>query len=325
MKEPVCPKVVAIGGGTGLSTMLRGLKYRNWHLTAVVTVGDDGGSSGRLRTDLNMLPPGDIRNVLVALADTEPLLEKMLQYRFKQGEGLIGHSLGNLLLAALNDVTGDFVKGIKELSRVLAVRGKVLPASDQAVVLKATMTDGTEVVGESQIPLAGKRIQRLELIPGDVAANEEAVKEIMDADCLIVGPGSLYTSLLPNLLVKGLVEAVRRSSALKIFVCNLMTQPGETDGLNAVDHLKVFDEHVGNNLFDLVIVNCAELPPSIARQYAEKGSYPVEPAVEALAAMGYQVIADNLISYETYLRHNANRLGDLIEQALKQWLENRRN
>ncbi len=323
MKGPVSPKVVAIGGGTGLSAMLRGLKSRNWQLTAVVTVSDDGGSSGRLRSDLNILPPGDIRNVLMALADTEPLLEKVLQYRFKQGEGLIGHSLGNLLLAALNDVTGDFVTGIKELSRVLAVRGKVLPASNQAVVLKAIMTDGTEVVGESKIPLAGKRIRRLELIPRDVAANEEAVKEILEADCLIVGPGSLYTSLLPNLLVKGLVDAVRKSSALKVFVCNLMTQPGETDGLNALDHLKVFERHVGNHLFDLVIVNRAELPASIFQQYAEKGSYPVEPAEEALAAMGYQVIADNLVSYETYLRHNANRLGDLIEEALNQCLNQR--
>lgn len=319
MKGPGRPKVVAIGGGTGLSVMLRGLKHRPWQLTAVVTVADDGGSSGRLRADLNIPPPGDIRNVLVALSDTEPLLEQVLQYRFKQGEGLAGHSLGNLLLAALCDVTGDFVTGIKELSRVLAVRGKVLPASDQAVVLKAVMTDGTEVVGESNIPLAGKRIRQLALLPEDVAANEEAVKEILDADCLIVGPGSLYTSLLPNLLVKGLAEAVIQSSALKIYVCNLMTQPGETDGLNAADHVHVLTEHVGHRLFDCVIVNRAELPETVLQQYAAKGAEPVEPAEQRLTAMGYHVVADNLISYGTYLRHDAQRLGDLLEQLFIQY------
>ena len=320
MKGPERPKVVAIGGGTGLSAMLRGLKHRPWQLTAVVTVADDGGSSGRLRADLNILPPGDIRNVLVALSDTEPLLEQVLQYRFKQGDGLVGHSLGNLLLAALCDLTGGFVTGIKELSRVLAVRGKVLPASDQAVVLKAVMIDGTEVVGESKIPLAGKRIRRLELHPHDVAANQEAVHEILAADCLIVGPGSLYTSLLPNLLVKGLAEAVIQSTALKIYVCNLMTQPGESDGLSAAEHVDVLVRHVGHRLFDWVIVNRAELPASVLRQYAAKGAYPVEPAVNALTAMGYHVIADNLVSFGTYLRHDAQRLGELIEKILRQHL-----
>lgn len=324
MKGPDRPKVVAIGGGTGLSAILRGLKHRPWQLTAVVTVADDGGSSGRLRADLNIPPPGDIRNVLVALSDTEPLLEEVLQYRFRQGEGLAGHSLGNLLLAALCDMTGDFVTGIKALSRVLAVRGKVLPASDRAVVLRATMTDGTVVEGESKIPLAGKRIRRLELDPQDAAANEEAVQEILEADCLIVGPGSLYTSLLPNLLVKGLAEAVIQSDALKIYVCNLMTQPGETDGLSAAEHVDVLVRHVGHRLFDWVIVNRAELPVSVLRQYAAKGAYPVEPAVNTLAAMGYHVIADNLVSYGTYLRHDAHRLGDLIEQVMRRHRQARR-
>lgn len=325
MKGPERPKVVVIGGGTGLSVLLRGLKHRPWQLTAVVTVADDGGSSGRLRNDLNIPPPGDIRNVLVALSDTEPLLEQVLQYRFRRGEGLSGHSLGNLLLAALCDVTGDFVTAIKELSRVLAVRGKVLPSSDQAVVLKAVMTDGTEVVGESNIPLAGKRIRQLSLLPDDVAANREAVDEILAADCLIVGPGSLYTSLLPNLLVKGVAEAVIQSSACKIYVCNLMTQPGETDGFNAAEHVDVLVQHVGHRLFDYVIVNRAEFPAAVLQQYAAQGAQPVAAAEPALSAMGYQVIADELISYETYVRHDAQRLGDVIEHVLRHWMHPRKD
>lgn len=205
------PRVVVIGGGTGLSVLLRGLKERPVHISAIVTVADDGGSSGVLRDELNMPPPGDVRNVLLALADTEPLLERLLQYRFTNGTGLAGHTVGNLLIAAMKEIEGDFVRAVKKLSRVLAVRGDVLPAANQAIVLKAEMEDGTVVTGESKIPLAGKRIRRVWLDPPDVAALPEAVAALEQADAIVLGPGSLYTSLLPNLLVPGIVDAIRRS------------------------------------------------------------------------------------------------------------------
>ncbi|GMA50254.1 hypothetical protein GCM10025857_16110 [Alicyclobacillus contaminans] len=220
------PRIVAIGGGTGLSVILRGLKEFDVDLTAVVTVADDGGSSGRLRSDFAMPPPGDIRNCLVALADTEPLLERLLQFRFPAGEGLAGHSFGNLFLAAMTHIMGDFESAIRETSRVLAVRGRVLPAVQEDVILRAIFEDGTVVEGESNIPELHKRIERVELVPGDVEPLPEVLEAIRGADAIVVGPGSLYTSILPNLLVPGIAEAVAESTAKKIFVCNVMTQPG---------------------------------------------------------------------------------------------------
>jgi len=228
--QPRQLRIVVIGGGTGLSVLLRGLKHEPVHITAIVTVADDGGSSGRLREEMDMLPPGDIRNVLTALADTEPLMEKVMQYRFSTGTGLAGHNLGNLLLAAMNEITGDFVTAVKTLSGVLAVRGDVLPASTQSIRLKAEMTDGSLVVGESQIPLTGKEIKRVFLDPEDAVPLSEALLAIAEADAILIGPGSLYTSILPNLLVRGLFAAIKRSPAPKIYICNVMTQPGETDG-----------------------------------------------------------------------------------------------
>lgn len=307
-----------MGGGTGLSVLLRGLKKHALDLTAVVTVADDGGSSGRLRSELNILPPGDIRNVLVALARTEPLLEEVLQYRFAHGEGLAGHTLGNLMLAALSDITGDFVQGIKELSRVLAVQGKVLPVSGKAVILKAVMEDGSQVVGESKIPLSGKRIQRLELYPPDVPPNREVLEAIAEADAVVVGPGSLYTSVLPNLLVRDVAEAIHRSRALKVYICNVMTQPGETDGFSASDHLRVIQQHVGRPLFDTVIIHQGDLPAEILEQYAEQNAQPVVADTEALEKMGYQIVADDLVVYQTYLRHNAEKLSKWIDSLVRQ-------
>lgn len=312
-------RVVVIGGGTGLSVLLRGLKQEPVHITAIVTVADDGGSSGRLREEMDMLPPGDIRNVLTALADTEPLMEKLMQYRFVNGTGLAGHNLGNLLLAAMNEITGDFVTAVKELSRVLAVRGEVLPASNQSILLKAEMEDGTIVSGESQIPLSGKRIKKVFLEPADAIPLPEASKAIAEADIILIGPGSLYTSILPNLLVKGLFEEIKASSAPKVYVCNVMTQPGETDGFSASDHVRAMFEHVGEPFLDTVIVNNAVMPPAVLEKYAEKGAAPVRCDIEELNSFGFTVIAESLITYgDGFLRHNASAVSERVVKLAKQ-------
>ena len=311
------PHVVVIGGGTGLSVMLRGLKEQPLDITAIVTVSDDGGSSGRLRSDLQMPPPGDIRNVLVSLARTGPLLEQVLQYRFKNGEGLAGHTLGNLMLAAMKEITGDFHEAIKGMSRVLAVRGQVLPASSQDVVLMAEMTDGTIVQGESQITKTDKKIHRVFLCPPQPKPLEEAIMAIHEADAIVVGPGSLYTSILPNLLVKGMVDAIVTSPALKIFICNVMTQPGETDGYSASDHLDAIYNHIHQHIFDFVIVNEGIPPLGILKQYAKEGSVPVRPDLERLLSYGCELIVDNLLQYRSVLRHDAARLSWHIMRLLR--------
>ncbi|EPY08159.1 hypothetical protein PAALTS15_06078 [Paenibacillus alvei TS-15] len=323
-EERVNPRIVVMGGGTGLSVMLRGLKEKPLDITAIVTVADDGGSSGILRSELQMPPPGDIRNVLTALADVEPSLSEMLKYRFKSGSGLAGHSLGNLLLAAMTDITGDFVAGIRELSRVLAVRGRVLPAANQAVVLKAEMEDGSIVSGESSIPQAGQRIKRVFLEPEQVEALPEAVEALRQADAILIGPGSLYTSIIPTLLVPKLAQAVLESNAVKIFVCNVMTQPGETDNYSVSDHLEAVQLHVGTQLFDYVIVNNGEIPPQVQDKYAEQGAKAVHLDMEEVTKRGYQVIADSLVLFRTYLRHDADKLSHHIYQLVENWMLRKR-
>jgi uncharacterized cofD-like protein len=318
------PKVVVIGGGTGLSVMLRGLKEQPLDITAIVTVADDGGSSGVLRSELHIPPPGDIRNVLIALADVEPLLALMLQYRFTNGTGLAGHSLGNLILAAMKDITGDFVSGIRELSRVLAVRGRVLPATDQMISLHAELEDGTLIAGESNIPKAGKRIKRVFIEPEHVSPLEEAVEAIGQADAILVGPGSLYTSIMPNLLVPGLQSAIGDSHALKIFICNVMTQPGETDGYSVNDHLTAVYDHVHRQLFHYVIVNNGDIPREVQEMYAEKGAQPVALDLDEVTRQGVQVIADQLVLFNTYLRHDTGKLSRHITQLVEGWKEKKR-
>ncbi|WP_028547087.1 gluconeogenesis factor YvcK family protein [Paenibacillus taiwanensis] len=324
LKERERPRIVVMGGGTGLSVMLRGLKEKPLDITAIVTVADDGGSSGILRSELNMPPPGDIRNVLTALADVEPSLSEMLKYRFNAGTGLAGHSLGNLILAAMTDITGDFVAGVRELSRVLAVRGKVLPAAEQAVVLKAEMVDGTIVEGESNIPKYGQRIKRVFLEPEDVEALPEAVEALREADAILIGPGSLYTSIIPNLLVPDLAKAVVESNAVKLFVCNVMTQPGETDNYTVSDHLQAVQEHVGHQLFDYVIVNDGEIPPQVQDKYAEMGAKAVQLDLDEVTRHGYKVIADSLVLFRTYLRHDADKLSYHIYQLVEDWMLRKR-
>nr|WP_226375454.1 gluconeogenesis factor YvcK family protein [Effusibacillus dendaii] len=310
------PKIVVIGGGTGLSVLLRGLKEYEVDITAVVTVADDGGSSGRLRSDLRIPPPGDIRNCLVALADTEPLLEKLFQQRFQTGEGLAGHSFGNLFIAAMTDVTGDFETAIRETSRVLAVRGRVLPASGQEIVLKAHMTDGTIVAGESQIPNVGKKIEKVEIEPADASPLPEVIHALQQADAILVGPGSLYTSILPNLLVPGMADTIRASKAKKVYICNVMTQPGETDDYTASMHLKAIHDHVGSGLFDYVFVNSAPIPPAVIEQYREKRAAPVEADTWNLQQMGLQVVARNFLHYAIYARHDAKQISEQVLSIL---------
>ncbi|SDH72138.1 conserved hypothetical protein, cofD-related [Aneurinibacillus thermoaerophilus] len=310
------PRVVVIGGGTGLPVLLRGLKNQPVDITAIVTVADDGGSSGRLRSELRMPPPGDVRNVLIALADTEPLLESLLQHRFVNGNGLAGHSIGNLLIAALTEISGgDFVSAIEQLSKVLAVRGRVLPTANHSIVLHAEMQDGTVVSGESIIPKAGKRIKRVFIDEG-AKPLPEAIQALKEADAIIIGPGSLYTSVLPNLLVPGIVEAIRESRAIKAYICNVMTQPGETDGYTAEDHIQAIHDHVGNSLFQYIIVNNGKVSDEVLAMYAEKGAAPVIYSEEKLTAKGYRVIADNLLVYDKFLRHNAAKLSKIIMNVI---------
>jgi uncharacterized cofD-like protein len=323
-KESKHPRIVVIGGGTGLSVMLRGLKERELDITAIVTVADDGGSSGILRTELQIPPPGDIRNVLISLADVEPLLSQMFQYRFKAGKGLAGHSLGNLILAAMTDITGDFVSAVRELSRVFAVRGRVLPATSHSIILKAEMADGTIIVGESKIPKAGGVIRRVFIEPPDVEPLEEAIQALQEADAILLGPGSLYTSILPNLLVPGISKAIMESDAVKIYICNVMTQPGETDGYLVSDHLQAVYDHVGHQLFDYVIVNNGEIPIQVQQKYAEKGAKAVHLDLEEVTNRGYQVIADTLVLFRTYLRHDADKLSHHIYQLVNDWMLKKR-
>jgi uncharacterized cofD-like protein len=247
------PRIVAIGGGTGLSSLLRGLKTYTSNLSVIVTVADDGGSSGRLRDEYRILPPGDFRQCLIALADAEPLMKQLFDHRFKEGS-LDGHSFGNLFIMAMADVTGNFEHALRESAKVLAVKGTIVPSTLQDVTLVASINGGT-VEGESKIPKQNAPISHVFLKPDGAQVNPEAAQAILNAELVIVGPGSLYTSILPNLLVEGMVEAIKASPALKVYICNLAAQPGETDGYGVDDYLRVIREHVGANLFDFVLVN----------------------------------------------------------------------
>jgi len=313
------PRLVAVGGGTGLSTLLRGLKHWSGNITAIVTVSDDGGSSGRLRRDMGILPPGDIRNCLVALADAEPLMTDLFQYRFseKGGEGLEGHSFGNLLIAALADVTGDFKLAVEETSKVLAIRGRVLPCTLADVRLKAEMEDGTELEGETTIAGSPKRISRLRLEPQDAQPLDETLRAIAQADAVIVGPGSLYTSVLPNLLVPGVVEAIRRTHAPVIYVCNVMTQPGETDGFTASRHLETIVEHVGCNPFTMCVMNSRMPEPSVLATYQREGAEPVRPEQAKVRALGSDAVVADLLWTADLARHDPHKLAAALMRVIE--------
>jgi uncharacterized cofD-like protein len=306
-------RIVVIGGGTGLSTMLRGLKEYSSNLVAIVTVTDDGGSSGMLQRQLGVLPPGDIRNCLVALADEETLMTELFQHRFNGAtEGLTGHSFGNLLIAAMTDITGDFEQAVRETSKVLAIRGRVLPSTIQHVALRAEMMDGTFAEGETNIVSYPQAIRRIVLSPENVKPLAETLEAIRLANAIIVGPGSIFTSVIPNLLVEGIADAIAASNAVKIFVCNVMTQPGETDHFSASDHVKAVVEHGGKRAFDYVLAN-KEVPSiRLLEKYHHGGAELVSPDVDVIREMGYKPITGNFISQTEVVRHDPQKLAQAI-------------
>ena len=310
------PKIVVIGGGTGLSALLRGLKHYTSNITAIVTVTDDGGCSGKLRGELGILPPGDLRNNLIALADRESLLEDLFNYRFLKGEGLEGRSLGNLLLAAMTDLTGDTNRALKELSKVLAVRGVVLPSTLSNVTLKARMDDGLEVYGETKIVKYPGKIVQIQLVPDDCEPVEDALKAIQEADAVIIGPGSLYTSIIPNLLIKKFAEAVNKSSSRVYYVCNVMTQPGETDYFTAADHVKAIKANVPRLKIDRVIVNTGNIPKSYAEKYKISGAYPVVLDEKPFRKLNIKIHKADLVNLCDLVRHDSDKLARVIMKEI---------
>jgi uncharacterized cofD-like protein len=317
------PSLVAVGGGSGLAVLLRGLKHyypapaRPFGLTAVVTMSDDGGSSGRLRRELGVLPPGDIRNCIVALADDEDRLARLFQYRFPSGNGLSGHSFGNLFLTALTGVTGDFYQAILTAESILSVRGRILPATLRDVRLRGVGQSGRVYEGESAVGSSGERLTSLQLLPAGAPAFPNAVDALEAADLIVLGPGSLYTSILPNLMITGIREAIKRSRATVVLILNLMTQPGETDRMGALEHLDALEEHVGERLAHYVLVNSARPSPRLLRNYSDSGADLIEVDPAALAARGIEVIERDLLdSSDELIRHAPAKLAAaLIELA----------
>lgn len=306
------PRIVVIGGGTGLSTLLHGLKEYSSNITAIVTVADDGGSSGRLRRDFGMPPPGDIRNCLVALADAEPLMGRLFQFRFEEGGELGGHSFGNLFIAAMTRVTGDFDAAIKESSKVLAIRGSVLPSTLDKISLVAKHADGSETIGESNIPKAASPVRRISLRPINCRATDETIDAIRKADAIVLGPGSLYTSIMPNLLVGNIYREMIASKAVKIYACNVMTQKGESDGYKASDHLRAIIDHAVPGVIEYCIVNTAKIPPELLKKYEGEESYPVIADSENLKKMKVKVVEAHIISTRDYVRHDPVKLAKII-------------
>lgn len=336
-------KIVSMGGGTGLSNLLKGLKAyirEEWKselleivleravgestltvtdLTAVVTVSDDGGSSGRLRREFQVLPPGDIRNCMVALSEDEALLSRLFQFRFASGAGLKGHSFGNLFLTALTGITGDFQEAIKVSGEVLAIRGSIVPSTMTNVTLEAVLEDGRVVQGETKISHSSRRIQRVRLRPIRCRPMPQTLEAIRQADAITLGPGSLYTSLIPNLLVQGIPAAIKKSSAAKIYICNLMTQPGETTHYSAADHLRAIYDHCGGPFFDYILVNTAPISAAARRRYQARRSQPVAVDRAELEKMGVQVIEGNFVaekrsgpSAERWIRHHSERIAKTV-------------
>jgi len=310
------PRIVAIGGGTGLSTLLQGLKQYTTNITAIVTVSDDGGSSGRLRQEFDMLPPGDIRNCLVALADAEPLMQRLFQYRFAEDSALQGHSFGNLFITAMTKITGDFERAVQASSKVLAIRGRVVPSTNTKVRLVAEHDDGSVTLGESKISHAKAAIRRIYLEPSVVQPTADALEAIRNANAIVFGPGSLFTSIIPNLLVENMVDAIVQSKALKIYVCNVMTQFRETHGYRASDHLKALIAHTNPGIVQVCLVNAGQVPPSLLDKYRQEEAFPVEGDVDRIREMGYQVVAENIISAENYVRHDSEQVAKLIIQLV---------
>ena len=328
-------RIVALGGGTGLSAVLRGLKEyvagpkRNGaalpigDLTAIVTVTDDGGSSGRLRREYSVLPPGDIRNCMVALSKDEHLLGELFQYRFPAGRGLAGHSFGNLFLTALTNITGDFSQAIQVSAQVLAIRGRIFPSTAQNVTLEAELENGVMVAGETNISRSRKPISRVRLVPRRVRPVREALDALRQADLILVGPGSLYTSIIPNLLVEEIVDVIANSRATRVYIANLMTQPGETQHYSVADHVRAIYHHTRPGLFDFVVINRRPVTPRLLRRYRAEGAEPVDPSLEELDQLGLRYVSGNLLQeagvVRRVVRHDQGRLTRLlIDKFVKQ-------
>ena len=308
-------KIVVVGGGTGLSTLLRGLKEYSSNITAIVTVADDGGSSGRLREELGVLPPGDIRNCISALADEEELLTELFQYRFEAGTGLVGHSFGNLFLTVMSEITGDLEQAVMASSKVLAISGKVLPATLSDVSLWAEMEDGRLIEGESNIPQAGGKIKNIGCMPANPPALPAAVKAIKEAEYIILGPGSLYTSIIPNLLVPDIRDAIAKADVPRIYVCNIMTQPGETEGYSVADHIREIDRISKKKLFDAVLVHRKPPTPLSLKKYALENSHPVDLDRQEIAQLNRRIVMANVMEEDVVkgrVRHSSSQLARVL-------------
>ncbi|MCX6338354.1 MAG: YvcK family protein [Candidatus Aureabacteria bacterium] len=311
------PRITAIGGGTGLSVLLQGLKRYSSNLTAIVTVADDGGSSGRLRRDFNLPPPGDIRNCLVSLADAEPLMSRLFQYRFDDCSELGGHSFGNLFIMAMTKVTGDFEKAVEASSKVLAISGRVVPCTLRNVSLVARHTDGTVTRGEEMIAKSARGVVEVALEPSGSRPTETALQAISESDAIVLGPGSLYTSIIPNLLVEGMSAALAASPAVKIYVCNVMTQAGETKGYTASQHVEALLRHADTDIVDYVVCNNGRVPSSLLKKYQGENAEPVAVDLKEMRHQPYRVIVEDVISARDYVRHDPERLADIIIKLIQ--------
>jgi uncharacterized cofD-like protein len=327
LKAPL--RIVSIGGGTGLSTLLSGVKrfatgaQRHEEagkpladIAAVVTVSDDGGSSGRLRRDFDILPPGDIRNCMTALSEDELLLSQLFRYRFASGRGLKGHSFGNLFLTAMHQITGDFAQAVKLSSEILAIRGHIFPATAANVTLEAVLADGTVVRGESKISKSRQPIRKIRLLPANCMPLPDTLAALAQADLITIGPGSLYTSVVPNILVKGMAEAIENSPAMKVYFVNLMWQPGETINFTASQHVRVIQAHAKRKLIDCVVLNSAPIPAALQRKYERAHVKPVENDMEALDKLGVKIVLADLVSQaavaQERIRHDSAALADVV-------------
>jgi uncharacterized cofD-like protein len=306
------PRIVSIGGGTGLSTLLRGLKKFRAELSVIVTVTDDGGSSGRLREELGALPPGDIRNCMIALSEDEHLMSRLFRFRFSSDGALHNHSFGNLFLTAMASVTGDFAEAVRLTSEVLAIKGVIYPSTNSSVQLSAELEDGSWVEGETRITAAGQKIRRVKLDPADALPLEGALKAIDSADMITIGPGSLYTSLIPNMLVKEVIGAVRESNAVKVYIQNIMTQPGETEGYSAADHVLALAEHCGDILFPNVLINNRQPSPEMLKRYEAERAGVVDVDRAKLLALGLNVVEEDLLAEDGVVRHDPDRLAHAV-------------
>lgn len=316
------PKIVVIGGGSGISVVLRGLKYLPVDLTAIVTVADDGGSSGFLRKEFDMPAPGDLRNVMVALSNVEPLTEEVFQYRFKEDSFIGGHPLGNLLIIAMKELTGDIRTAVDRLRKLFNIKGKILPATTEKVVLMAEKENGKIVEGESHIPVIGEKIKRV-YYKNEVEAPEENLKALEEADLIIFGIGSLYTSIIPNLLLKGIKESLKKSKAKKIYICNAMQQPGETDGYTVSDHIKAINDNIGEGIIDSVIVDPRDIPKDILERYKSMNSDKVELDREKIKEYNVELIERDILEIDPkgMVRHHPYKLSAIIYSLIDNWRE----